>query len=140
MNVAYYIPLAGCLCNVFFALFVFFQAPRAVANRVYLLLGLAIATWNLASYELFVVTTHGEARSLGAGPRFVGVIFVTVAAFVHLSLVIAGYLRSAGSAALYAFSTACSVVLDCTPWFIRDVQSISAPPAGMQRRARPFIC
>ena len=39
MNLAVYIPLAGSLCNIFFALFVFAQAPKALANRVYLLLG-----------------------------------------------------------------------------------------------------
>ncbi len=117
MNLAAYIPLAGSLCNVFFALFVCAQAPRALANRVYLLLGTSIAIWNFGSYKLFVVTSHDEALLWGR-VVFIGVIFA-IAAFVHLSLIIADY-RAKWIGALYAFEVFLGIV-DCTPYFIRDV-------------------
>jgi signal transduction histidine kinase len=123
MNVAYYIPLAGCLCNVFFALFVFYQAPRAVANRVYLLLGLAIATWNLGSYKLFVVDNAADAL-FWARIIFVGVIFVT-AGFVHLSVIVGNCKPGNWLGYLYLFDFGL-VILDWSPWFIKRVQPLGS--------------
>ncbi len=132
MNAAPYIPLAGFLCNTFFALFVFFQAPKARANRVYLLLGLAIAWWNLANHFLFVVKTEDEAL-FWARACFVGVIF-TVAGFCHLSLVVAGYNVQRWIGWLYGYQCVL-VAFDCTPYFIRKVQWLG--DAGWYSMAGP---
>jgi len=120
MNTAPYIPLAGFFINVCFALFVFSRAPQATANRVYLLLGLSIATWNVGSYHLFVVNTPGEALFWARFLQF-GCIFGVVA-FFHLSLVVAGitwrWIRW-----LYGFQ--CLLALtNFTPLFIKDVRDL----------------
>ena len=131
MNLAVYIPLAGSLCNIFFALFVFAQAPKALANRVYLLLGTSIAIWNIGSYKLFVVTNADEAL-IWARVVFIGVIFA-IAAFVHLSLIIAEY-RARWIGALYAFEVLLGII-DCTPYFISGVIPLGA--SGWYGQAGP---
>lgn len=119
MNVAPFIPLAGCLCNAFFAAFVFFQSPRAKVNRVYLMLGSAIAVWNLGCFHLF--TDSDKVTALfWARICFIGVIF-TVLGFFHLSMIIAGFAARRTLIFLYTFQ-ALLVFLDFTPLFIRDVE------------------
>ncbi len=119
MNFAPYIPLAGCICNIVFALFVFSRGPRARPNRVYLLLGLSIATWNLGSYFLFVVRDSGDAL-FWARVLHLGVIY-GIAAFVHLSLLVAGYAAPRAIVCLYTFQTLLAL-LDMTPWFIESTR------------------
>jgi signal transduction histidine kinase len=120
VNLASYIPLAGSVCNVFFALFVFAQSPRAKANRVYLTLGLAIATWNLGQYFLFVVPASDAYLALfWARFCFVGVIF-TISGFFHLSMVVAGFELRRWLYALYGFQFFL-LALNCTSYFIRGV-------------------
>jgi len=131
MSLAVYIPLVGCLCNVFFALFVFLQAPKAKANRIYLLLGLSIAAWNLGSFRLFVVTDRAQALFWGR-EVFIGVLFA-LAAYNHLSLLIAEY-RVRWIPWLYVFLGVLALV-DCTPYFIRDVVYLG--PSGWYSQAGP---
>ncbi len=122
-SLAPYIPLAGCLCNVFFAFFVFLQDSRARAHRVYLLLGLAIAVWNLGSYFLFVVDVRAVAL-IWARVTLVGVL-IAIAAFVHLSVIVAGFETGRWIRRLYAFQVLL-IALDWTPWFVRDVQYLGS--------------
>ncbi len=121
MSFASYIPLAGCFCNFFFALFVFTRAPRATMNRVYLVSGLSIAVWNLGSYFLFALDPTQTVRAL-FWARFlqVGVLF-EIAAFIHLSLFIAGFRLRRLMAVLYGFQTILAL-LNLTPWYIEGVR------------------
>ncbi len=121
MNFAAYIPLAGCFCNFFFALFVFSRAPRATINRVYFVSGVSIAVWNLGSYFLFVVDAADRETAL-FWARFlqVGVLY-EIAAFVHLSLLIGGYNVRKWIGWLYVLQTLL-VLLDLTPLYVQDVR------------------
>ena len=119
MKFAPFIPLAGFFINIFFAVFVFSRAPRVTANRIYLLLGLSIATWNLGSYFLFVVDNHDAALFWARFLQF-GCIF-GVAAFFHLALIIAGFKVGRWIWWLYGLEVALAVT-NFTPLFIRDVR------------------
>jgi hypothetical protein len=123
MNFAPYIPLAGCVCNIFFAFFVFTRNTRALPNRIYFLLGISIATWNLGSYFLFVVDNPHEAV-FWARVVHLGVIY-GVAAFIHLSLIVAGVSIGKKILWLYAFQTLLAVFL-CTPYFIESARDRGA--------------
>ncbi|HXT40020.1 MAG TPA: ATP-binding protein [Candidatus Angelobacter sp.] len=81
------IPLAGSVLNFLLALFVLSRSYRATAIRVYSLLGICIAVWNLGTYFLFVETNEGHALFWARFLQF-GVIFIPVLLF-HLSLLIA---------------------------------------------------
>ena len=115
------IPLGGCFCNFFFALFIFSRAPRAIVNRVYLVSGLAIATWNLGSYFLFVIPETDPKLAL-FWARFlqIGVLY-EIAAFIHLSLLFAGNRPGRWIYALYGFQTLL-VLVNLTPWYVSGVR------------------
>jgi signal transduction histidine kinase len=81
------IPLVGCVLNLFLALFVLGRGHRSLAIRVYSLLGLCIAVWNLGTYFLFVVNDQKDALFWARFLQF-GVIFIPVLLF-HLSLLLA---------------------------------------------------
>ena len=132
MNFAPYIPLAGFFVNVFFALFVFTRAPRATANRIYLLLGLSIAVWNLGSYFLFVVTDHDSALFWARFLQF-GCIFGVVA-FFHLALIIAGFKVGRWIWWLYGLEVILAAT-NFTPLFIRDVRNLGT--SGWYAQAGP---
>ncbi len=119
MNIAPYVPLAGFFINVFFALFVFSRGTRSPANRVYLLLGLSIAIWNLGSYHLFIVRTHDEALYWARFLQF-GCIFGVVA-FFHLALIVAGFSVWRWIRWLYCFEFVLAAT-NFTPLFIKDVR------------------
>jgi signal transduction histidine kinase len=121
VNFAPYIPLAGFFINIFFALFVFSRAPRAAANRVFLLLGLSIATWNLGSYFLLIVTQREEALFWARFLQF-GCIFGVVA-FFHLALLIAGFRVGRWIGWLYGLEVILAAT-NLTPLFIRDVRML----------------
>lgn len=123
MNLAPYIPLSGFIVNVLFAFFVFSRGPRIPANRVYLLLTLSIAVWNLGSYNLLIVPADDPTRALfWARFVFIGCIF-GVAAFFHLAMIVAGFSLGRWVYWLYGFQMALAVS-DFTPLFIRDVQHL----------------
>ena len=132
MTFAPYIPLVGFFINVFFAVFVFGCAPRAAANRVYLLLGLSIATWNLGSYFLFVVSDHDSALFWARFLQF-GCIF-GVAAFFHIALIVAGFKVGRWIWVLYGLEMLLAAS-NFTPLFIRDVRLL--PYAGWYAEAGP---
>ncbi len=122
MNLAPYIPLSGFVVNVLFALFVFSRDPRAPANRVYLLLTMSIAIWNLGCYHLLIEHT-ASAALFWARFVFLGCI-VGVVAFFHLAMIVAGF-RVRWVSWLYLFQ-ALLVITDCTNLFIRDVQYLGS--------------
>jgi signal transduction histidine kinase len=121
MNLAAYIPLSGFVVNLLFAFFVFSRGPRVPANRVYLLLTLSIAIWNLGCYHLLVVSSAVEALFWA---RFVmiGCIF-GVAAFFHLAMIVAGFKVGPWMPWLYGFQLLLAVT-NLTPLFIKDVQHL----------------
>jgi signal transduction histidine kinase len=123
MNLAPYIPLSGFVVNLLFAFFVFSRGPRVPANRVYLLLALSIANWNLGCYHLLVVTTASEALFWARFVMF-GCIF-GVAAFFHLAMIVAGFKVGAWMPWLYGFQVILALT-NFTPLFIRDVQYLGA--------------
>lgn len=121
MSLAPYIPLSGFIVNVLFAFFVFSRGPRIPANRVYLVLTLSIAVWNLGCYNLLIVPADDAARALfWARFVFIGCIF-GVAAFFHLAMIIAGFSLGRWVYWLYGFQTLLALS-DFTQLFIRDVQ------------------
>ncbi|MEQ1859914.1 MAG: ATP-binding protein [Chthoniobacteraceae bacterium] len=122
MNLAPYIPLSGFVVNMLFGLFVFSRDRRAPANRVYLLLAVSIAIWNLGCYHLLIHHTREEAL-FWARFVFVGCI-IGVVAFFHLAMIVAGF-RVKWISWLYVFQ-AFLVATDCTSYFIRDVQFLGS--------------
>ncbi len=121
MNFSAVIPMGGCICNFLFAVFIFSRAPRATINRVYLVSGLSIATWNLGSYFLFTIPPDQAGAAL-FWARFlqIGVLY-EIAAFIHLSVLIAGYRPGRWIRWLYIFQTFL-VGLDLTPYYIAGVR------------------
>jgi signal transduction histidine kinase len=120
MNLSAYIPLGGSVCNFLFALFIFTRAPRAIVNRVYLVSGLSIATWNLGCFFMLALPPEDHDMAL-FWARFlqVGVLYA-IAAFVHLSLLIAGSKVGNWIRYLYGFQTLL-VFLNLTPLYLTDV-------------------
>lgn len=119
MNLAPYIPLTGFFINVLFALFVFSRRPKAAANRVYLLLGLSIAVWNLGCYFLLIVDNREEALFWARFVQF-GCIF-GVAAFFHIALIVGGFRVGRWIFLLYGLQVALAAT-NFTPLFIADVR------------------
>ncbi len=119
MNLAPYIPLTGFFINVLFALFVFSRRLKADANRVYLLLGLSIAVWNLGCYFLLVVDNREEALFWARFVQF-GCIFGVVA-FFHLALIIGGFRVRRWIFLLYGLEVVLAAA-NCTPLFIADAR------------------
>jgi signal transduction histidine kinase len=121
MNIAPFIPLAGCFLNAFFAFFVFTRNPRALPNRIYLAIGLFIAEWNLGQYFMFVVRDHDSAlfwtRFLHFG------LIIGVVAFFHLMLIIANF--SVGTWIRWLYASASLIALtDLTPLFIEGAKNL----------------
>jgi len=81
------IPLIGALLNFSLAVFVFFQNPRSVVSRVYLLLGLGFSVWNFGTFWMFRVHNKEDALFWARFLQF-GVIFIPFALF-HLSFLVA---------------------------------------------------
>jgi signal transduction histidine kinase len=125
MNLAPYIPLSGFIVNVLFAFFVFSRGPRIAANRVYLLLTLSIAVWNLGCYHLLIVPSGDPVRALfWARFVFIGCIFGVVA-FFHLAMIVAGFSLGRWVYWLYGFETLLAIS-DFTPLFISGVQYLGS--------------
>lgn len=125
MNLAPYIPLSGFIVNVLFAFFVFSRGPRIPANRVYLLLTLSIAIWNLGCYNLLIVPPEDPERALfWARFVFIGCI-VGVVAFFHLAMIVAGFRLGRWVYWLYGFQSLL-VISDFTPLFISGVQHLGS--------------
>ncbi|HET6406562.1 MAG TPA: histidine kinase N-terminal 7TM domain-containing protein, partial [Chthoniobacteraceae bacterium] len=121
MNIAYFVPLAGCFLNAFFAVFVFTRNPKALPNRIYLAIGLFIAEWNLGSYFMFVVK---DAESALFWSRFLHFgLIVGVVAFFHLMLIIANY--SIGRWIRWLYTAAGLIAItDLTPLFIKGAKNL----------------
>lgn len=121
MKFAALIPLFGCICNLFLAVFVFARNTRSPANRVYFFLGLAIANWNLGSFLLFVVgdapTALFWARELHFGLCF-GIVL-----FFHLSLIIAQIPVKRWICLFYGAQTLIALTV-FTPYFIPAVRDL----------------
>jgi signal transduction histidine kinase len=125
MNLAPYIPLSGFIVNILFAFFVFSRGPRIPANRVYLLLTLSIAVWNLGCYNLLIVPEGNPEQALfWARFVFIGCI-IGVVAFFHLAMIVAGFSLGRWLYWLYGFQ-ALLAISDFTPFFIRDVQYLGS--------------
>ncbi len=116
------IPLVGSVLNLLLALFVFSQGYRATVIRVYSLLGLCIAVWNLGTYFLFVVEDDERARFWARFLQF-GVIFIPVLMF-HLSLLVAQIPVGRYIYVLYALHTILALT-NFTAWFVKDVTRVS---------------
>ena len=136
MSLAPYIPLSGFIVNVLFAFFVFSRGPRIPANRVYLLLTLSIAVWNLGCYHLLIVPEGDPARALfWARFVFIGCIFGVVA-FFHLAMIVAGFSLGRWVYWLYGFE-ALLAISDLTSLFISGVQFLG--PSGWYAVAGPLF-
>ena len=123
MKLAQYIPLSGFIVNILFAIFVFSRGPRIAANRVYLVLTLSIATWNLGCYNLLALPPSAHDSALfWARFVFVGCI-IGVVAFFHLAMVIAGFSLGRWIRWLYGFQFILAAT-NFTPLFIRDVHHL----------------
>ena len=81
------IPLIGCAGNACLAMLVLFSNPRHKLNRVYALLGLCIACWNLGQFQLFVADSREQAV-FWLHFEWIAIIFGPVLLY-HLSLMIA---------------------------------------------------
>src|SRR5690606_28069650 len=81
--------ILAAVWNVAIAIFVYTRNEGKAANRVFLLLGVAIAVWNSGTYFMFRVK---DAESALFWARFLnlGVLFIPVA-LIHLSLLIAEF-------------------------------------------------
>lgn len=132
MKFASLIPLCGCICNLFLALFVFTRNMRSPANRVYFLLGLTIANWNLGQYFLFIVNDRDSALFWARELHF-GLCFGIVL-FFHLSLIIARTKIGKWIYLLYGFQTLIALTV-FTPHFIKDVHDMGS--SGWYAKAGP---
>lgn len=120
MSFASLIPIAGGALNTFFGFFVFARSPKATPNRIYLVIGLFIAAWNLASYHLLTTDT---AESATFWARFLhAALLIGIVAFFHLMLHIARFRAGRWLVVLYVFGLLCSVLAAFTPWFISDAR------------------
>ncbi|MEI8106809.1 MAG: ATP-binding protein [Verrucomicrobiota bacterium] len=121
MSFAPFIPLAGCFFNALLATFIFARSPRSTTSQVFLLSGFSIAIWNLGSFFLLYIPQSDTTTAL-FWARFLqfGVLF-EVAAFVHLSLLVAGLPTGKKMVGLYVCQTLLAI-LNCTPWYISGVQ------------------
>src|SRR2546421_2773219 len=116
------IPLVGSVLNILLALFVFSRGYRMTVIRVYSLLGLCIAIWNLGTYFLFVVKDDRQALFWARFLQF-GVIFIPVLLF-HLSLLVAQIPVGKYIPVLYALH--CILALsNFSDFFIKDVVRVS---------------
>ncbi len=117
-----YIPLAGCFLNAFFAIFVYTRNTSALPNRIYLVVGLCIAIWNLGSYFMFVVQTADEALFWA---RFLHIgLIIGIAAFFHLMLIIADCRVGRWIVALYVAAIGIAIT-GLTPLFISGVRKLN---------------
>ncbi len=133
MNFASFIPLMGCICNLFLAIFVLSCNVRSRANRVYFFLGISIANWNLGSFYLFVVKDAPMALFWARELHF-GLCF-GIALFFHLSLIIAGIRFGKWIYSLYVIQGLLALS-DLTPYFVKDVQYLGS--AGWYAVAGPI--
>ena len=116
------IPLVGSVLNILLALFVFSRGYRMTVIRVYSLLGLCIAIWNLGTYFLFVVKDDRQALFWARFLQY-GVIFIPVLLF-HLSLLVAQIPVGKYIPVLYALH--CILALsNFSDFFIKDVVRVS---------------
>jgi signal transduction histidine kinase len=119
VNFAAYIPLAGCIFNVLFSLFLFSRSPRARVAQIFLLLGLSIAVWNLGSYFLFVVQDRERALFWARFLQF-GVMF-GMGAFVHLSILLGDIKVGRWIFAFYVLLGLLALLI-LTPYYVADVR------------------
>ncbi len=120
MRFAAFIPMVGCILNLFLALFVFNSNRRGAANRVFLFWGLSIAVWNLGQFFLL----RGDEPIMALfWARFLwfGVIFIPVLLF-HISLLIAEMRVPRFILGIYAVSFALAAS-NFTRFFIKDIRS-----------------
>ena len=120
MNFAIYIPLAAAILNGLLTLLVLRGGLRAGMKIAYLVWGLAIAVWNIGTYEMFRVTSREAALDWA---RFLqlGVIFLPIGLF-HLCLHVCQVQRRKFVLAAYA----CGVALAATNFtslFVSDVRN-----------------
>jgi len=118
------IPLLGCLCNIFFTLFVISRNFTSSVNRVYFLLGLTIANWNFSQFILLTTHSHDTAllwvRIMHFG-LVLGIVF-----FFHLSLLISGVSATGWMRVLYVLYSLLAFSV-CTGHFITDVRFLGVP-------------
>src|SRR5439155_848216 len=114
--------LLGSIVNVLLAFFVVSRSRGTTVNRVYGLLGLCIAVWNLGTFSLFRVE-HQEMALFWARFLQFGVIFIPVLLF-HLSLLVAQIPVGRYIHVLYAAH--CILALtNFSGLFIKDVVRVS---------------
>jgi signal transduction histidine kinase len=121
VNFAAYIPLAGCIFNILFSLFLFSRSPRATAAQIFLLLGVSIAVWNLGSYFMFVVTDREQALFWARFLQF-GVMF-GMGAFVHLSILLGDIKVGRWIVGFYALLGMLALLI-LTPYYVADVRQL----------------
>ena len=123
MKFAVFIPLVGCICNLLLALTVLRSSVRIFAHRVYLVLCICIAIWNLGQYFLFVVPVPDNQTAIfWARFCWFGVIFIPVLLF-HLSLLIAQVQVGRYIRYCYAFCILLAAS-DFTPWFLKSIRPL----------------
>ncbi|MHB8521747.1 MAG: ATP-binding protein [Limisphaerales bacterium] len=115
------IPLTAALTNLPLALFVLSRDWRSTLNRVYLLWGAAITVWNLGTFFMFQVSSHGEALLWARFLQF-GVIFLPVSLF-HLCLLTAQISTPRFIRLLYLLH-ALFALSNCTGFFVADVKYV----------------
>lgn len=121
MKFASLIPFFGCICNLFFAVFVFTRNSRSTTNRVYFFLGLSIANWNLGQFILFIANDAATALFWARELHF-GLCFGIVL-FFHLSLIIARIPVSRWIYCLYGAQSILALTV-FTPFFIKNVRNL----------------
>ncbi len=122
MNFVEFIPLTAAGTNLFLALFVYRQNPRAKLSRIYLLWGGSIVLWNLGTFAMFRVSAGAEAEVWAKVIQF-AVIFLPISLF-HLCSIIAHVAMPKTLRFLYllAFFFALS---NCTSFFVSGVRYVN---------------
>ncbi len=133
MSATAIVPLVGCVTNALLALLIYFGNPRQQINRLYALLGLCIAGWNLGQFHLFVAASRHEAI-FWIHFEWIAIILGPVLLF-HLSLIIAGKSLQRWQCNLLYTLSAAFVLLSLTPWMIADIHHLGA--AGWYAKAGP---
>lgn len=142
-HIAALIPLVGCIWNLLLAFFVYSRAPRAMQNRVYLFLGIAISMWNLGQFFNFI--TPADQKDAGLfWVRFVwlGVLFIPMLLF-HLSMLVTQTRVGRVIPIGYGFLALLALTLP-TNFFVSDARHLGAagwyghPQIGLHLANIPF--
>lgn len=122
MSAAAIISLVGCATNALLGLLVYFGNPRRQLNRIYVLLALCIAGWNMGQFHLFVASSREEAI-LWMHFEWVAII-IGPALLFHLSLLVAEWSLKRWQIGLLYVLCGVFVVLSLTQWMIEDIRHL----------------